>query len=155
MNITHMVTVRDGESGENGETLISHETSLDISHVLNYCKRQEFTIQTVVNDLYHSQSSSYFTNLTGESLSIMIGIKLDDLNISSSDKECITITSRRQSYGKGNNIVVLLAKAGIDSLSRCYSIWMRDAVSLSFTSSLMVWWTCSSMSPILTETEER
>ena len=70
-NLTYYVTVRDRDSEGNGESLTSHETSLDISHVLDYCRRQEFTVQTVVNDIYHSQSSFFITNPSGESLSII------------------------------------------------------------------------------------
>ena len=66
--------VNDTDSRERRQTMVSHETSLDISRVLNYCRRQEFTVQTVVNDLYHSQSSSYITNPSGEWLSKIIGI---------------------------------------------------------------------------------
>ena len=58
--------VNETDSGERRQTIISNETSLDISHVLDYCRRQEFIVQTVVNDLYHSQSS-YLTNPSGES----------------------------------------------------------------------------------------
>ena len=60
--------INETDSGERGQTMVSHETSLGISHVLDYCKRQEFTVQTVVNDLYHSQNSSYNTNSTGEGI---------------------------------------------------------------------------------------
>ena len=76
MNISYHVTVRDREGGEREQTLISHETSLDISHVLDYCRRQEFTVQTVVNDLYHSQNSSYISNPFGEFKKDIVSIEL-------------------------------------------------------------------------------
>jgi hypothetical protein len=57
--VVYLVNETDRESGE---TMMSHETSLNISHVLDYCSRQEFTVQTLVNDLFYSQSSFYLTN---------------------------------------------------------------------------------------------
>ena len=62
--------INETDSRQRRRTMVSHETSLDISHVLDYCRRQEFSVQTVVNDLYHSQNSSYFT--TGESIIIQV-----------------------------------------------------------------------------------
>ncbi|CAI8024268.1 hypothetical protein GBAR_LOCUS14113 [Geodia barretti] len=57
--VVYLVNETDRESGE---TMMSHETSLNISHVLDHCRRQEFTVQTLVNDIFYSQSSSYLTN---------------------------------------------------------------------------------------------
>jgi hypothetical protein len=57
--VVYLVNETDRESGE---TMMSHETSLNISHVLDHCWRQEFTVQTLVNDFFYSQSSSYLTN---------------------------------------------------------------------------------------------
>ena len=65
-SITYLVTVRDVESGEE-ETLIADETTLNLTDVLDVCRRQEFTVQTQVNDtLYSPQSSSYFFHPTCE-----------------------------------------------------------------------------------------
>jgi hypothetical protein len=57
--VVYLVNETDRDSGE---TMMSHETSLNISHVLDHCWRQEFTVQTLVNDFFYSQSSSYLTN---------------------------------------------------------------------------------------------
>ena len=65
-NISYLVTVRDMESGGNGETLSANETSLNVSQVLDDCRRQEFTVEMLVNDMVSSQSSSYNTSLTCE-----------------------------------------------------------------------------------------
>ena len=140
----------------NRRTFISYESSLDISTVLDYCRRQEFIIQTVVNDLYHSQNTSYSTNPTSRQLSVFQA------------NYCMEYPSAPVIFGatlllvEDNYAVVQVRKsiAGqnwnvVFNLSRCYSIWMRDSVSLSSTSSLMVWLTSSSMSPVLTERQER
>ena len=71
-NISYLVTVLHRESGEREEKMMSHETSLNISHVLDHCRRQEFTVQTLVNDIFYSQSSSYFTNPSGEELLYLV-----------------------------------------------------------------------------------
>ena len=52
----------NSESGESEETMMSPVTSLSISQLLDNCRRQEFTVQTIVNDQYFSQTSSYFTS---------------------------------------------------------------------------------------------
>jgi hypothetical protein len=54
--VVYLVNETDRESGE---TMMSHETSLNISHVLDYCSRQEFTVQTLVNDIFYSQPVSF------------------------------------------------------------------------------------------------
>ncbi|CAI8027586.1 hypothetical protein GBAR_LOCUS15751, partial [Geodia barretti] len=64
-NISYFVTVRDMESGENGETWSANETSLNVSQVLDDCRRQTFTVQTLVNDMVSGQSSSYNTTPKG------------------------------------------------------------------------------------------
>ena len=61
-SVSYSVTVVHSESGESGETMISLETSLNISQLLDNCRRQEFTVRTIVNDQYFSQTSSYFTS---------------------------------------------------------------------------------------------
>ena len=71
-NISYLVTVLHRESGEREEKMMSHETSLNISHVLDHCRRQEFTVQTLVNDIFYSQSSSYLTNPSGEELLYLV-----------------------------------------------------------------------------------
>jgi hypothetical protein len=58
--ISYLVTARDMESGEN-----TNETRLNVSQVLDDCRRQEFTVYTLVN-MVSGQSSSYNTTLTGE-----------------------------------------------------------------------------------------
>ncbi|CAI8024274.1 hypothetical protein GBAR_LOCUS14113, partial [Geodia barretti] len=40
--VVYLVNETDRESGE---TMMSHEASLNISHVLDHCRRQEFTVQ--------------------------------------------------------------------------------------------------------------
>ena len=57
-SVSYSVTVVHSESGESGETMTSLETSLNISQLLDNCRRQEFTLQTVVNDQYFSQPES-------------------------------------------------------------------------------------------------
>ena len=61
-SVSYSVTVVHSESGESGETMMSPVTSLSISHVLDHCRGQEFTVRTIVNDQYFSQTSSYFTS---------------------------------------------------------------------------------------------
>ncbi|CAI8024276.1 hypothetical protein GBAR_LOCUS14113 [Geodia barretti] len=57
--VVYLVNETDRDSGE---TVISHESSLSVSRLLDHCRRQEFTVQTLVNDIFYSQSSSYLTN---------------------------------------------------------------------------------------------
>ena len=64
--ISYLVTVRDIENGEKGETLFTNETSLNVLQVLDDCRRQEFTVQILVNDILSGQSSFYNTNPTCE-----------------------------------------------------------------------------------------
>ena len=58
-SVSYSVTVVHSETGESGETMMSPVTTLSISHVLDHCRRQEFTVQTVVNDQYFSQPESF------------------------------------------------------------------------------------------------
>ena len=64
INISYLVNVSDRDSGERKESLPSQETSLNISQFLDHCKRQELSVQALVNGHY-SQSSSYLTNSSG------------------------------------------------------------------------------------------
>ena len=64
-SISYLMTVRDIESGEEGETLFANETSLNVSQVLDDCRRQTFTIEILVNDTQSGQSSSYITTPEG------------------------------------------------------------------------------------------
>ena len=57
-SVSYSVTVVHSESGESGETMMSPVTSLNVSQLLDNCRRQEFTVQTVVNDQYFSQPES-------------------------------------------------------------------------------------------------
>ena len=57
-SVSYSVTMVHSESGESGETMMSPVTSLNISQLLDNCRRQEFTVQTVVNDQYFSQPES-------------------------------------------------------------------------------------------------
>ncbi|CAI8024278.1 hypothetical protein GBAR_LOCUS14113 [Geodia barretti] len=57
--VVYLVNETDRDSGE---TMMSHESSLSVSRLLDHCRRQEFTVQTLVNDIFYSQSSSYLTN---------------------------------------------------------------------------------------------
>ena len=61
--VVYLVNETDRESGE---IMMSREASLNISRLLDHCRRQEFTVQTLVNDFFYSQSSSYLTNPSGE-----------------------------------------------------------------------------------------
>ena len=61
-SVSYSVTVVHSESGESEETMMSPVTSLNISQLLDNCRRLEFTVQTVVNDQYFSQTSSLFTS---------------------------------------------------------------------------------------------
>ena len=63
-DISYLVNVSDRDSGEGKESLPSQETSLDISQFLDHCKRQEFSVQALVNG-HFTQSSSYLTNSSG------------------------------------------------------------------------------------------
>ena len=58
-SVSYSVTVVHSESGESGETMMSPVTTLNILHVLDNCSRQEFTVQTVVNDQYFSQPEPF------------------------------------------------------------------------------------------------
>ena len=58
-SVSYSVTVVHSESGESEETMMSPVTTLSISHVLDNCSRQEFTVQTVVNDQYFSELESF------------------------------------------------------------------------------------------------
>ena len=58
-SISYNVTVVHSETDEREETMMSLETTLSISHVLDNCRRQEFTVQTVVNDQYFSQPEPF------------------------------------------------------------------------------------------------
>ena len=57
-SVSYSVTVVHSESVESEETMTSPETSLSISQLLDNCRRQEFTIWTIVNDQYFSQPES-------------------------------------------------------------------------------------------------
>ena len=57
-SVSYSVTVVHSESGESEETMMSLVTTLNISQLLDNCSRQEFTVQTVVNDQYFSQPES-------------------------------------------------------------------------------------------------
>ena len=61
-SVSYSVTVVHSESGESEETMMSPVTSLDVSQLLDHCRRQEFTVHTIVNDQYFSQTSSLFTS---------------------------------------------------------------------------------------------
>ena len=63
-NISYLVNVSDGDSGEGEESLPSQETSLNISQFLDHCRRQELSVQALVNG-HFTQSSSYLTNSSG------------------------------------------------------------------------------------------
>ena len=63
-NISYLVNVSGGDSGEGEESLPSQETSLNISQFLDHCKRQELSVQALVNG-HFTQSSSYLTNSSG------------------------------------------------------------------------------------------
>ena len=58
-SVSYNVIVVHSESGESGETMMSPVTSLNVSQLLDSCRRQEFTLQTVVNDQYFSQPESF------------------------------------------------------------------------------------------------
>ena len=60
-NISYLVNVSGGE-GEG--SLPSQETSLNISQFLDHCKRQDLSVQALVNG-HFTQSSSYLTNSSG------------------------------------------------------------------------------------------
>ena len=57
-SVSYSVTVVNSESGESEETMTSPVTTLNISQLLDNCRRQEFTVQTIVNDQYFSQPES-------------------------------------------------------------------------------------------------
>ena len=57
-SVSYSVTVVHSESGESEETMMSPVTSFSITQLLDNCRRQEFTVQTVVNDQYFSQPES-------------------------------------------------------------------------------------------------
>ena len=57
-SVSYNVTVVHSESGESEETMMSPVTTLSISQLLDNCRRQQFTVQTVVNDQYFSQPES-------------------------------------------------------------------------------------------------
>ena len=57
-SVSYSVTVVHSESGESEETMMSPVTSLSISQLLDHCRRQEFTVQSIVNDQYYSQPES-------------------------------------------------------------------------------------------------
>ena len=64
--ISYLVNVIDRDSsGERVENLASNETSLNVSQYLDHCRRQEFTVQALVNGIL-SQSSSLTTDSNGE-----------------------------------------------------------------------------------------
>ena len=58
-SVSYSVTVVHSESGESGETMMSPVTTLNISQLLDHCRRQEFAVQTVVNVVYLSQPESF------------------------------------------------------------------------------------------------
>ena len=58
-SVSYSVTVVHSESNKSGETMMSPVTTLSISHVLDNCRRQQFTVQTIVNDQYFSQPESF------------------------------------------------------------------------------------------------
>ena len=63
-NISYLVNVSDRDSGEGEGSLPSQETSLNISQFLDHCRRQEFSVQALVNG-HFTQSSSYLTSSSG------------------------------------------------------------------------------------------
>ena len=63
-NISYLVNVSDRDSGEGEESLPSQETSLNISQFLDHCKRQDLSVQALVNG-HFTQSSSYLANSSG------------------------------------------------------------------------------------------
>jgi hypothetical protein len=58
-NVSYLVYVRDRDSGETGEPLATDQTSLNISHLLDYCRRLEFAVQALVNGQFSSPNSTY------------------------------------------------------------------------------------------------
>ena len=53
------MTVVHNESEDSEVTMMSPVTSLNVSQLLDNCRRQEFTVQTVVNVVNLSQPESF------------------------------------------------------------------------------------------------
>ena len=59
-NASYTVKVVNSETGERGKTIISLiKTSVNISQLLDPCRGQRLTVQTIVDDQYFSQPESF------------------------------------------------------------------------------------------------